>query len=172
MHSISRIFSRIKKSTKPVLATCIPRQFRRRLFMHFITLQRNLISCHCGHRKLSTIDRQIPVLDLAETGSILTFTFLHAYVLFVKDGTHINMSETNCYLPPVPKQKQYHGKIVIPWNWLKSGLKKNNMAWEPFRGHLCDHPTTQGKNVRSNFKKLLPACSACSLVARISSSSA
>ena len=80
---------------------------------------------------------------------------LHAYVLFVKDGTHINMSETNCYLPPVPKQKQYHGKIIIPWNWLKSGLKKNNMAGEPFRGHLCDHPTTQGRNVRSNFKKTL-----------------
>ena len=53
---------------------------------------------------------------------------LHAYVLFVKDGTHINMSETNCYLPPVPKQKQYHGKIIIPWNWLKSGLKKT--TWQ------------------------------------------
>ena len=48
---------------------------------------------------------------------------LHACVLFVKYGTH-KYEWHYCYLPPVPKQKQYHGKIIIPWNWLKSGLKK------------------------------------------------
>ena len=81
----------------------------------FITSQSNLKSCHCGHRKLSTIDRQIPVLDVAETGSILTFTFCFTRICFVRKRWYTHKYEWDyCYLPPVPKQKQYHGKIIIP----------------------------------------------------------
>ena len=80
---------------------------------------------------------------------------LHAYVLFVKDGTHINMSETNCYLPPVPKQKQYHGKIIIPWNWLKSGLKKKQHGRRTFQRSSLWSSNNSGKECSFELQKTL-----------------
>ena len=79
---------------------------------------------------------------------------LHACVLFVKYGTH-KYEWHYCYLPPVPKQKQYHGKIIIPWNWLKSGLKKKQHGRRTFQRSSLWSSNNSGKEGSFELQKTL-----------------